>query len=172
MDWFQILIALALVMAGRRLYWVFLACVGFAAGFTLATEVFANATDMEIIIVGLVLGLMGLFVALFLQKAAIGVGGFLGGSYITLAMMDLVGVPTAGLNLLIPLLGGLVGIILLVMLFDAALVLLSSIAGAALLVQVTTLNPPYDTLLFLVIAIFGMMFQFRLIGKSPRPVHT
>jgi len=113
-----------------------------------------------------------MMIAFFLQKMAIALGGFLAGCYITLAVMEILGIPPEGLMLIVLVCGGLIGILILYMLFDLALVTLSSVAGAALLVQTTMPSPPYDVLIFFGVAIFGLLFQLRMIPKASKPARA
>lgn len=172
MDWVQILIAIALVLFGRRLFWFFIACIGFAAGYGLAGEIFTETDPDTLLLAGLILGFFGMIVAFFLQKFAILLGGFLAGCYISLVLMDIIGIPVEGLALLAIVAGGLIGIVVLNALFDPALVLLSSVAGAALLVQATMPKPPIDVLVFFSVALIGLIFQLKLMRGAPRPARA
>jgi len=172
MDWVQILVAIALVLFGRRLFWFFIACIGFAAGYGLAGEIFTGAEPDVLLIAGLILGFFGMLVAFFLQKFAVSLGGFLAGCYISLVIMEIIGVPIEGWALLALVIGGLIGIFVLNALFDPALVLLSSIAGAALLVQATMPNPPVDVIVFLIVALLGVVFQLKLLRGAPKPARA
>lgn len=169
MDALLLLVAVLLLLAGRRLFWVFVAFIGFAAGFTLAAEAFPNANENELLLFSAILGLLGMILAFFLQKAAIALAGFLGGAIACMTIMELLGVPVEGLHLLFVMLAGFVGVLLLAALFDVALVLLSTVAGSTLLVQAFTPEQPYDMLLFITAIVIGLVVQFRMISPAPRP---
>ncbi len=171
----HVLVALVLLTAGRRMFWLFVGCVGFIAGYNLAPEVLTQASSDTILVIGLILGFMGMFLAFFIQRAAIAISGFLAGCYITLAVLEMVSYDPAGLFLLLVALGGLLGVLMLFALFDVALVVLSSVAGASLMVETLAPAAPYASLLLVGLAIFGMLFQFRMLSpasnQQPAPQH-
>ena len=65
-----------LLFLGRKLFWLFVAAVGFVVGMEAATTLYPHQPDWSLI-VGLILGLIGAVAAIFVQKAAIGIAGFL-----------------------------------------------------------------------------------------------
>jgi len=157
------------------MFWLFIGCVGFVAGYNLAPEVLTQASSDTVLAIGLILGFIGMFLAFFLQRAAIAIGGFLAGCYITLAVFEIVSYDPTGLAILLIALGGLFGVLMLFALFDVALVVLSSLAGASLMVDTLAPAAPYGSLLLVGLAVFGMLFQFRMLpqasSRQPAPQH-
>ena len=64
----------ALLIAGRRLFWLFVGAAGFVTGIQLATR-FWQGPDILAIIVGLVVGVIFALLAIFLQALVIGIAG-------------------------------------------------------------------------------------------------
>src|SRR5437879_6207526 len=73
------LIGVVILLFGRKLFWLCVAAVGFAAGVEIAPHLVHEPSPLLALTVALVLGLIGALLALFLQKVAIAVLGFLAG---------------------------------------------------------------------------------------------
>src|SRR5438046_9823407 len=73
------LIGVVILLFGRKLFWLCVAAVGFAAGVELAPHMVHEPSPLLALTIALVLGLIGALLALFLQKIAIAVLGFLAG---------------------------------------------------------------------------------------------
>lgn len=124
-----------LVVAGRRLFWLFVGIAGFFAAWTLAYQYLHLRDAGTQLLVAVVAGLLGIALAIFAQKVAIALAGFLAGVYLVAAFLGVSPGAAVSLTLgqdLILLAGGLVAAILAVWLFDVALVVLSSLVGASL----------------------------------------
>jgi hypothetical protein len=157
-----ILVGLLLLVAGRRLFWLFVAVVGFVVGVEAAHYILPHQTELFTLVVALVLGLMGALLAIFLQKVAIAIAGFAGGGYLAVVigapLLGGVGTryPGAWLCFLV---GGILGAILLMVFFNWALIILSSLHGAHLILRGLSAPSHYFTLLLLVIALVGIFIQ-------------
>lgn len=165
----EVAFGLALLLAGRRIFWLLLGVVGFFFGFDLASRVLGLESEGLGLLIGLFAGLLGIFVAIFLQKVAIGVAGFLIGGYLTATLLG-VGPGEISIGTLLAFaVGGIVCAFLALWLFEAALILLSSIAGAAILggalEEMLDLAPAAAALGFLVLVVVGIAVQA---GIGPR----
>lgn len=154
-----LLIGLAVLLFGRQLFWLFVGATGFALGLHLAPLFLGRQPEWLIVVAALALGVLGALVAVLLEVVAIGLGGFLAGAYAAFSLLRILDVNPSGLGWLAVLLGGAVGAVVVLMLLDWALIVLSSITGAALLVQLTRYTPPVTAALFLVLLIVGLSFQ-------------
>ncbi|MBA2585578.1 MAG: hypothetical protein H0U99_03740, partial [Chthoniobacterales bacterium] len=72
-DW---VVGIALLLCGRRLFWLFVAALGFAAGIYLTPLVVHEAPAWLALVISLGLGALGALFALLLQRLAIAVAGF------------------------------------------------------------------------------------------------
>jgi len=174
MQWtlFRILSGLLLLFLGRRLFWLFVGLLGFVSGMTFAARFFSNQPGWLLFLLALGCGLIGIFLALFLQRLAIAIAGFLAGAFFATALMEAVSWSVAPF---IPvLIGGILGLILLSVMFDWALIFLSSVTGAILIARSLSLEQPFTALAFLVLLLLGIVFQARFLspatvrGKSNR----
>ena len=70
-----LVVGLLLLLAGRRLFWLFVAVAGFVAGVEAVPYVLPLQTELFTLVVGLAFGLLGALLAFFLQKLAIAIAG-------------------------------------------------------------------------------------------------
>lgn len=170
MDIVRILVGVALLILGRRLFWLFVGLVGFVAGITLATQFLSGQPDWLVLVIALVAGLLGVLLALFLQQLAVGVAGFVAGGYIIVNLLSmLMGETDQLLYWLIFLIGGIIGAVLVILLFDWALIVLSSLTGATLIVQAAGLNPTLTLVLFVVLLVVGFVIQASSMTEREQP---
>ena len=135
------LIGIVILFFGRKLFWLCVAAVGFAAGVEIAPHLVHEPSPLLALTVALVLGLIGALLALFLQKIAVAVLGFLAG-------------------------GKLAGAILLLVLFDWALIVVSSLIGAHLIQSTIALPPSGSTIVFIGLVVLGILVQVASLRRS------
>jgi hypothetical protein len=155
----SVLIGAIILLFGRRLFWLCVAAVGFAAGVEIAPQLVHQPSPILALTFALVLGFIGALLALFLQKLAIGIIGFLAGGKLALAMASAFFVQLARYPGITFLIGGLIGALLLLTLFDWTLIVLSSVIGAYLIRSAITLPASGGAVLFAVLAIVGVLVQ-------------
>jgi hypothetical protein len=148
----------ALLAAGRRLFWLFVGALGFLAGIQL-TERLWQGSEGTAIVIALIVGLIFAFLAVFLQRIAIGAAGFFGGGFVLTALADTLGLAGGVSIWIIYIVGGIIGVALVAFLFDWALITLSSLAGATLVVQSLFSQRAGGGLIFFVLVILGLVIQ-------------
>ena len=147
-----------LLVAGRKLFWLFVGAAGFVTGMQLASR-FTQSSEGLAIILGLILGIIFALLAIFLQRIAIAIAGFLAGGYILTALTGLVGLDAGAFFWIVYVIGGILGVILISLLFDWALIILSSLAGASLVVQGLFAESAMGGLIYIVLFIIGVVIQ-------------
>jgi hypothetical protein len=153
------LIGAIILFFGRKLFWLCVAAVGFAAGVEVAPHLVHQPSAILALSIALMLGFIGALLALFLQKLAIAIAGFLAGGKLALAIAAAFFVqlaPHFGITFLV---GGIIGAVLLLVLFDWALIVLSSVVGAYLIQSAITLPSSGSVALFVVLAAIGVVVQ-------------
>jgi len=168
MIWINILIGLILLFAGRGLFWLFVACVGFASGFHYAQQIGAIHSPILVLILAIAVGAVGAFIAILFQKAAIVIAGFAAGGYIVLILFDQFTGLSSQMVWLPYIIGGVVGAIVLFLVFDWALIFLSALTGATLIVQMAAFNPWIEIALFIALVIAGVAFQAKSLTGERR----
>ncbi|HXR46360.1 MAG TPA: DUF4203 domain-containing protein [Candidatus Limnocylindrales bacterium] len=176
MEWLNILAGLAVLFFGRRLFWLFVGCVGFIVGFELAGDMLQGQPAWVILVIALGVGVLGAIASVFLQRIFVVVAGFFAGGYClsTLAptALHMQGDAILWISFAV---GGLLGAILSIALLDPALIILSSLAGATAVTQNVPLEPSARTVLFIVLLVLGIGFQvggYARETKRQRPQRT
>ena len=82
MSSINILVGAALVFFGRRLFWLFVAGVGFVVGMMLATDWLGSDAGLLNFLIALGVGVIGALLSVFLQRMAFALAGFLSGGYL------------------------------------------------------------------------------------------
>jgi hypothetical protein len=142
--------------------------VGFVVAFGVAAEVMPMQPTWVFLLVAIVAGILGAWLAVAVQWLAIGVGGFFAGGYLAVMILDLLGMPFGGQEWLIFLIGGVVGALLLTGLFNPVLIVLSSLVGAFMVTDALPLSPGMATGVFVVSLVVGIIFQARLLSGDER----
>ena len=161
----SLILGAALLIAGRKLFWLFVGAAGFVAGLQLATQ-FWQGPELLAIIVGLVVGAIFALIAIFLQGVAIGVAGFLAGGYVLTTLAAMLGIDQAASSWVIYLIGGIIGVLLVIFLFDWALITLSSLAGASLITQALVLPSGLGGVIFFALVVVGVIIQGSMLGRE------
>jgi hypothetical protein len=155
----------ALLIAGRKLFWLFVGAAGFVAGMQLTTQ-FWQGPELLAIIIGLVVGVVFALLAIFLQSVAIGAAGFLAGGYILTVLAGMIGLNQGAFSWIVYIIGGIIGVLLVVFLFDWAIITLSSLAGASLITQALPISSGIGGVIFLALVIFGVVIQGSMMQRE------
>src|SRR5262252_4885697 len=161
-----VIIGVVILFFGRKLFWLCVAAVGFAVGVEIAPLLVNESSSLLALVVALGFGVLGALLALFLQKVAIAVLGFLAGGKLACAIAAAFFVHYAQYSTIIFIVGGIIGAILLLVLFDWALIVVSSFIGAYLIESAIVLPPTGSTLVFIGLAIVGMFVQAASFRRS------
>jgi hypothetical protein len=155
----------ALLIAGRKLFWLFVGAAGFVAGMQLTTQ-FWQGPELLAIIIGLVVGVVFALLAIFLQSVAIGAAGFLAGGYILTVLTGMLGLNQGAFSWIVYIIGGIIGVLLVVFLFHWAIITLSSLAGASLITQALPLSSGIGGVIFLALVIVGVVIQGSMMQRE------
>jgi len=174
-----VILGLLSLFFGRQLFYVFVALVGFGAGFQLSRLLLAGAPYGQTqfgptaagwlpLIAGIVVGVLVALLAVVLQRPIAAIAAFViffaAGRQIFAAAPD-----TVALVLAVVL--GLVGLVLVWIFFDWGLIVSSALVGAATLTAVarslTVLPPLVALLLFAILVAVGILFQARNLRGGP-----
>jgi hypothetical protein len=144
------LIGVVILFFGRKLFWLCVAAVGFAAGVEIAPHLVHEPSPL----------------LAFLQKIAIAVLGFLAGGKLAGSIAAAFFVQYAQYSTIIFVVGGIIGAILLLVLFDWALIVVSSLIGAHLIQSTIVLPPSGSTIVFIGLTILGIVVQAASLRRS------
>src|SRR5256885_14186502 len=119
-------IGAVVLLFGRKLFWLCVAAIGFAAGVTLASHLVSEPTALVQLTFAILLGFIGALLALFLQKLAIGLTGFVAGGRLAVGLVAAFLVQYASHYWLTFIIGGLVGALLVAMLLAWGVLVVSA----------------------------------------------
>ncbi|HRC87622.1 MAG TPA: hypothetical protein PK413_18655 [Thermoanaerobaculia bacterium] len=157
----------ALLLAGRRILWLAVAVVGFGLGVSVAFRLLEGAPPLLVLVVGLGAGLVAVGLALFIQKLAVFLLAFVVGGWLaTLLSASMASASTLPGGLVFAI-GGVVGALAAMALFEWALATVSSVAGALLILSATQLSEGIEVLLFFFLVPLGLLVQ--LYGNRKQP---
>ena len=167
LGYLNVLIGGGLLVAGRKLFWLLVGGLGFMLGLELASRI-AFRSPWMLLVAALVLGVVFALVAVFVETVAIGVAGFLGGGLTLMRLAVLVGLDSPLARTLSFVAGAVLGVVLIVWLFNWALILISSAAGASLVSAGLLLTGTQRPLVFLALFLVGVLVQLL----TSRPEHS
>ena len=98
----------------------------------------------------------------------IAIAGFLVGGRVAVALAAALWVNHAHYSIITFVVGGMIGALLLVALFDWALIIFSAIEGARLIADTVHLPSTGTTLLLVTLAIFGVIVQSAMFRRRRR----
>ena len=161
MAMLNIILGAALLFFGRKAFWLFVAGAGFVAGLSIANNILEVPESIGLII-GIGIGLLAGLLAVFVQRFAINLAGFLVGGYIALQFLPILNLEggwwTTVLTFIV---GGIIGVVLVGLFLEWALISLSSLAGASLVTEALNLSNGITLVVFIILIIIGVVFQAR-----------
>ena len=164
-----VLVGVAILFFGRKLFWLFVAALGFAVGIEIATYFMRDPPLWMLLVIALGLGLLGALLAIMLQKLAIAVAGFVAGGRLASALVAAFFVDYSQYRGITFVIGGILGALLLLALFDWVLILLSSAEGAHLISNGIVLPQAGAVILFCALVIIGVVVQGSMLRRSCKP---
>ena len=156
-----ILIGLVILTLGRKLFWLLVGTVGFLVGLVLAAQWLSEQPDWVILVAALLGGIVGALLAIFVQKIAVSIAGFVVGGWALIWLLESFNLDLGQWQWLLAIVGGIIGLILAISLFEAALIVMSVLVGTILIVQVTKLDALITALLFLALIVLGIVVQVK-----------
>jgi len=168
----NIVLGILLLVTGKKLYWLFVAVVGFVIGLALATQYIQLNPPGLVYVFAIGAGIIGAILAVLAQKLAIALVGFIVGGYGAYYLANtLLGIKAESTNWMAFIIGGIVGLLLVASMFNWALYILSSWAGATLVTRTVTEGVKLDSTLgmvmFFLLFILGMVIQAGLFRDQP-----
>lgn len=157
MKLFIIISGLVILLFGRKLLWFFIAITGFLMGMSIGESLFSGQTHWFTFLTAIGMGVLGGLIALFAQRIAFAFAGFYGGAYLTFNLAQFYGIPDPSVALSIA--GGIVGMVLLLLLMNWAIIILSSLAGAIAVVGALGMGQNASIIVFGALVAIGIVTQ-------------
>ena len=163
-----VIVGVAILLFGRKLFWLFVAALGFAVGVELAAFFMRDPPAWMTLLVALGLGILGALLAILLQKFAIAIAGFIAGGRAASAGLAAFFIDHSHYRGITFVIGGILGALLLLALFDWVLILLSSVEGAHLIGNGIVLPQSGSVILFCALVVIGVVVQGSMLRGSRR----
>ena len=167
-----ILVGLALAFAGHRLIWLLVGAAGFIVGYKLVDLFLPFADDLVLLVIGVIVGLIAGWLATRFVSILIKIAAFIIVGNVAIALVELFGVTSTLWIVIAFVIGGLIGLGLVRFALDLALILISAVGGAAMVVQglpaLRGVEPSTVTIVIgLVVLVAGMIVQYRMMQDQP-----
>ena len=156
---FSLVLGISLLFFGRRLFWLFVGVAGFIAGLTLAPEILSNQSELVILFIAIIFGIIGAFLAIFLEGLAILIAGFLAGGYLATTLVVSLGASVSADPSISYIIGVIIGLLLVAVFCDWALIILYALVGAGIIMPFLPINESIHWVVFIVLVIVGIAVQ-------------
>lgn len=162
----QIIFGLAMLVLGRRLFWVFVGSMGFITATEFAVTSLAGQPAWAVVLIGLAAGVSGALLAMFFQAGAIALAGMLGGGYLGASLTRSVQLTDQIGQAIAYVIGAVLGLAAFLVFFDGAIIAISSFAGSYIVVQQLALTQELFWLVFVVVALIGIGVQLKQLDEN------
>lgn|GEM_PF-298366 len=162
----QLCIGIILLTFGRRVFWLFVGTIGFIVGLTAAPYVFATENIWILGAMALIFGIIGAVLALVLQHIVIAGAGFFAAAYLSVTALEILSMDPQRYSWLVFLSGGIIGAVIMLLILDWALIILTSLTGAAFIADLVEIDPSFSVVLFSLLAVTGIVIQAISRGSS------
>ena len=153
------IIGLMILFFGRNIFWLFVAAAGFMLGYSYGPQIFRVESPELILLIAVITGIIGALLAILLKEVAIAAGGFIAGGFAAAELVRSTQLSPGMDFWVIFILGGIIGAVLMLLIFDWALIVLSSLLGASIIVRSFVLKNSWELILFLALSVIGILIQ-------------
>lgn len=158
-----------LLVAGRKLFWLFIAVTGFFVGVEVARDLFTTQPEWVVWVFAAGAGLVGAVLAIVFERVAFALAGFYAGGYLAIMGVNALGLALP--DLVVFMTGGIIAAIIATLVLDWAIIVLSSLVGAGMIVTSLGLEPLAGGILAGALAAAGILLQATIMrGKLGKPV--
>lgn len=163
-------IGFMMLIAGRPLYWIFVGGIGFMVGNYLGEHTAFVPAEWNNMVLPAIMALVGIAGAYFLRRWSARVAGFIAGGYLWANLLFALGTGTQNASLPLFIAAGVAAFLLLLFLFDAGLVLLSSLTAVTLILSSIKMGNLDQGAMFIILLVLGLITQYLLLQYAkPSP---
>jgi len=168
-SFIQLIFGTGLVLFGKRLFWIMICFAGFVFGLKTAQNIFDKQPLWFSIVIAVICAAAIVGIIRFLKNIAFGVGGFILGAYLVNAILQMLNLEFGTLQWVFIIIGGAVGAALMLTLFNWALIILSTTAGAMLITQTLPDDLSGAKIIFFGLVLLGLTAQTRKPNSQVSP---
>ena len=159
----------ALLTLGRKLFWLFVAAIGFETGALIATRLLHPGSELLVLVIAIVAGIVGALLALLIENLVVSAAGFLAGGYLLVSALDLLRLNPGQFEWVVYLIGGFIGAAVAILVLDWALIVLSSLSGATIITTAVVRGFQLELVAIVVLFIVGVAIQFGIWQSEHAP---
>lgn len=164
----QVILGVALLFAGRKLYWLFVGAAGFVVGLVVGPQLIKGESEWVAFALALGIGVVGAILALAVQRLAVAIGGFLAGGYLAAMLAQALNLEQDWLAWGVVIVGAIIGTALVTAVFEYALIGLSALVGALLIVQQLDLSQSVTMLILGGLLLVGVAAQYIALRREQK----
>jgi hypothetical protein len=153
------MVGFAVLVIGRQIFWIFVAGLGFALGIIYGAQYYINQTDWMILLISSIIAILGALLAYTLQRLAAGIAGIATGLYLTNLFIQYTRPQLGRFTEITPIIIGIACGLLIISFFDWSVIILSSLAGAAIIVSGMNFTNKIELIFLMTLALLGMTIQ-------------
>ena len=164
----QVLVGLALVLFGRKLFWLFVGAVGFLAGMRFGAQLVTGQSETVILAIAIAIGLLAALLAIVLQRVAVALAGGLAGGMLAMQTALGLGIKTDSAGWIFFVVGAVLAAILVSVVFDWALIILSALIGASVISNILPVDHSVQLVTLIALFVVGVVVQAKLssVGRA------
>jgi len=161
-----IVLGFVILIIGNQLPWLFVASVGFIAGYILGQQPLIGLSGIPLIMFSSGFALIGGLLVIYIKRIMLVLAGFLAGVYICQYLPPALGWTSEWITWYVLLIAGLIAAVLIFIWQSLALIFVSSLAGTTLVIQYIQIVRIPQVLLFVILFAFGITAQWLLLQYS------
>ena len=161
-----IVLGFVILIIGNQLPWLFVASVGFIAGYTLGQQPLIGLSGIPLIMFSSGFALIGGLLVIYIKRVMLILSGFLAGVYICQYLPPALGWSSEWISWFVLLIAGIIAAVLILIWQSLALIFVSSLAGTTLVIQYIQIVRISQVLLFVILLLFGITAQWLLLQYS------
>ena len=163
-------IGFMLLITGRPAYWVFTGSIAYFVGGIFADRLVLFPLQWNNIFLSFLFATLGIFSALLFHRWAARLAGFIAGGFLVYNLPVALGAPTDWATPLYFIIGGVVSLVLLLLSFDFALLVISSLTAATFILRNIHIGNLDQATMLLVLTVMGFITQYLIMQyATPSP---
>ena len=155
-------IGFILLAAGSQLYWLFAGAMTFLVSIFITPEFSQTTSQRDLIIYSTTAAFVSILLAVALKKWVVALAGFFAGGFLSFTLPKVIGWTTFQFSWWIFIAVGLVCAFLIVFSYGLAVMLLSSLVGAALVAENLHISVATPSVVFILFFFLGFAIQLVL----------
>ena len=159
-----------MLIAGRPIYWVFAGSISFLVGTYLADQIPVLPPEWNSFFIPILFAIIGVVLTQTFKRWTARLAGFIAGGIMIINLPNIFGSGSDWTSPYLFAAAGIISVILLFVIFDFALIVLSSLVAVTLILSYMRLGNLDQGAMFLILAIFGIITQYLLLQYiTPSP---